>query len=81
MSRTLDILSESLSSLARSLYPGGYGLTLGWDIRPNRLQAIILRTSLRWYPDLTIDAIDRKEISFANLEFNFIQVIAYLNRF
>ncbi|MCI4671501.1 MAG: hypothetical protein MRZ79_25385 [Bacteroidia bacterium] len=59
----------------------GYGLAFGWDIRPNRLQKWILRTSLRWYPDLSIQIRERQEISFNNIEFNFIQLIIYPGRF
>jgi len=57
-----------------------YGLTFGWDIRPNRLQSWILRTNLRWYPMLSVEVEPNKEITFNNLEFNFIQLIIYPNR-
>lgn len=58
----------------------GYGLTFGWDIRPNRIQSWILRTNLRWYPNLFIDVEPNSKISFDNLEFNFIQLIIFPNR-
>ena len=58
----------------------GYGLTLGWDIRPNRIQSWVLRTNLRWYPNLDLDVDQNSKISFDNLEFNFIQLIIYPNR-
>lgn len=58
----------------------GYGLTFGWDIRPNRIQKWILRTNLRWYPNLFLSVDNGKKISFDNLEFNFIQLIIYPNR-
>jgi outer membrane protein W len=58
----------------------GYGLTFGWDIRPNRLQAWILRTNLRWFPHLRLDAAPGAHVNFENLEFNFIQLIVYPNR-
>ncbi len=58
----------------------GYGVTFGWDIRPNRLQSWILRTNLRWYPDLSLNVDQHAEISFDNLEFNFIQLIIFPNR-
>jgi len=58
----------------------GYGLTFGWDIRPNRLQKWILRTNLRWYPNLKLDVEDSKNISFNALEFNFIQFIVFPER-
>lgn len=58
----------------------GYGLTFGWDIRPNRITPWILRTNLRWYPDLKLSIDTNQDISFNNIEFNFIQLIVYLNR-
>lgn len=58
----------------------GYGLTFGWDIRPNRIQSWILRTNLRWYPNLFLEVQPNSKVSFDNLEFNFIQLIIYPNR-
>jgi len=58
----------------------GYGVTFGWDIRPNRLQSFILRTNLRWFPQLELDIDDQYSISYDNIEFNFIQLIVYPNR-
>lgn len=58
----------------------GYGLTFGWDIRPNRIQSWILRTNLRWYPNLVLPIHANNKVAFDNLEFNFIQLIIYPNR-
>lgn len=58
----------------------GYGLTFGWDIRPTRIQSWILRTNLRWYPNLFLEVEPNSKVSFDNLEFNFIQLIIYPNR-
>lgn len=58
----------------------GYGLTFGWDIRPNRIQTFVLRTNLRWYPNLYLDVEENSKISFDNIEFNFIQLVIYPNR-
>ena len=57
-----------------------FGLTFGWDIRPNRLTSWILRTNLRWYPSLNLAVDTSNAISFNNLEFNFIQLIIYPGR-
>lgn len=53
------------------------GITFGWDIRPHRLQGLVLRTNLRYFPNLKIDANDNKSLRFDNLEFNFIQAVYY----
>ncbi len=55
----------------------GYGVTFGWDIRPNRLQGFVLRTNLRYFPRLSLDLGDDQAIRFDNIEFNFIQLIIY----
>ncbi len=56
------------------------GITFGWDIRPNRIQSMLLRTNLRWIPDLNISMKDGKKISFEQLEFNFIQLVVFPGR-
>ncbi len=56
------------------------GIVFGWDIRPNRIQSIILRTNLRWVPDLNIAMQDNKTVSFDQLEFNFIQLVVFPGR-
>jgi hypothetical protein len=58
----------------------GYGLTFGWDIRPNRLQSWLLRTNLRWFPDLKLQVEGDAGISFDNVEFNFIQLVIFPGR-
>ncbi|MEM9324074.1 MAG: opacity family porin [Bacteroidota bacterium] len=58
----------------------GYGLTFGWDIRPDRNQWFILRTNLRWFPFLDLDVSEGQKISFRNVEFNFIQFVLFPNR-
>jgi hypothetical protein len=68
--KTVDVEDDKL----------GYGLTFGWDIRPNRIQSWILRTNLRWHPNLFLEVDQHSKISFDNLEFNFIQLIIYPNR-
>lgn len=58
----------------------GYGLTFGWDIRPNRLQWFTLRTNLRYFPNLKFDMGNNQTINFNNVEFNFIQMVVYPGR-
>jgi hypothetical protein len=57
-----------------------FGLSFGWDIRPNRIQSWLLRTNLRWYPNLYLSVEPDSKVSFDNLEFNFIQLIIYPDR-
>jgi len=58
----------------------GIGFTFGWDIRPNRIQSFILRTNLRWYPNLALNLDAEQSVSFNALEFNFIQLVVYPQR-
>lgn len=57
-----------------------YGILFGWDIRPNRLQSILLRTNLRWFPKINLNLEGGQSISFSTLEFNFIQLVVYPGR-
>jgi len=56
------------------------GITFGWDIRPNRIQSMLLRTNLRWIPNLNVSMKEGKKISFDQLEFNFIQLVVFPGR-
>lgn len=58
-----------------------YGITFGWDIRPNRIQSFILRTNLRYFPNLKLGIEGDKSINFNNIEFNFIQLVLFPGRF
>jgi len=56
------------------------GLIFGWDIRPNRIQSWYLRTNLRWFPNLNVKMKSGKNVSFDQLEFNFIQLVIFPER-
>ncbi|MFZ1750571.1 MAG: hypothetical protein WAU01_10280, partial [Saprospiraceae bacterium] len=76
-------ISESLDNVPASFETNQTikaGLTFGWDIRPNRIQTFILRTNLRWAPNLNIDMKDGNESRLDQLEFNFIQLVVYPQR-
>lgn len=57
------------------------GVTFGWDIRPNRLQTLVLRTNLRYTPGLRVPVTGGRSVAFDQLEFNFIQFVIFPNRF
>lgn len=56
------------------------GITVGWDIRPNRLQMFYLRTHLRYFPNLNVNMPNGKSISMDQLEFNFIDFVIFPGR-
>jgi len=68
------ILNESTHN---TLKPG---LVFGWDIRPNRIQSFILRTNLRYTPNLNLSIKEGININFDQLEFNFIQLVIFPGR-
>lgn len=51
------------------------GVTFGWDIRPDRLQSMILRTNLRYTPKLELIVTDGRQVALDQLEINFIQFV------
>jgi hypothetical protein len=70
--------TNDVSTTFEGLKPG---ITFGWDIRPNRLQIWYLRTNLRYFPNLFVKHPKGQKISFDQLEFNFIQLVIYPQRF
>jgi hypothetical protein len=56
------------------------GITFGWDIRPNRIQAMYLRTNLRYFPNLNVNMPGNKKMAFDQIEFNFIQLVIFPER-
>ena len=71
---------EAVKTVDMEVNKLGYGITFGWDIRPTRIQSWVLRTNLRWYPNLFLEIDQNSKISFDNIEFNFIQLIIYPGR-
>lgn len=58
-----------------------FAFVTGWDILPDKLQFITLRTNIRYFPQLNIENIsNNNHISFNQIEFNFIQVVFYPGR-
>ena len=55
------------------------GLVFGWDIRVTKTGTGLLRTNLRYFPDLHMD-IEGDKMMFDHLEFNFIQWVQFLGR-
>lgn len=57
------------------------GITIGWDIRPNRILSWYLRTNIRYFPNMGVKMDDGKTVRFDQLEVNFIQLVIYPGRF
>ena len=72
-----DPVNSTTTTTQQGIHPG---LTFGWDIRPNKLQFFYLRTNLRYFPTLHVDMPSGKQVSFNNLEVNFIQFVLFPGR-
>jgi hypothetical protein len=57
-----------------------YGFTIGWDILPTKIEYMTLRTNLRYFPSLQVSS-KGNTFSMQQLEFNFIQMVFYPQRF
>jgi outer membrane protein W len=55
------------------------GIIFGWDIRLTRSEYWLLRTNLRYTPDLHLKA-NGKKVMFDQMEFNFIQFVWFVGR-
>lgn len=55
------------------------GFTFGWDIRVTETGSSLLRTNLRYYPDLHMK-VENHKMMFDHLEFNFIQWVQFIGR-
>jgi len=55
------------------------GLVFGWDIRVTHTGNSLLRTNLRYYPNLHIN-VEGEKMMFDHLEFNFIQWVHFIGR-
>ncbi|MBU1822222.1 MAG: hypothetical protein KKG00_12035, partial [Bacteroidetes bacterium] len=55
------------------------GVIFGWDIRITRSETWLLRTNLRYTPNLHLKA-EGKKVMFDQMEFNFIQFVWFPSR-
>lgn len=55
------------------------GITFGWDIRVTKTGSSLLRTNLRYFPDLHM-TVEGQKMMFDHLEFNFIQWVQFIGR-
>jgi hypothetical protein len=74
---SLNVRHDGESASFNGLKPG---LTFGWDIRPNRLQSWLLRTNLRWFPNLDVTMSNGQTVPMDQLEFNFIELVVFPGR-
>ncbi|MCG3167687.1 MAG: hypothetical protein POELPBGB_03481 [Bacteroidia bacterium] len=54
-------------------------IMIGWDIRPTRVEWMIIRSNIRWTPWLSMEIGDTK-LQFNDIEINFLQYVVYPGR-
>lgn len=76
---SLEFLSGELNGAETSQTKPALGVIFGWDIRVVNTETWLLRTNLRYIPNLHLD-INDDEVSLDHLEFNFIQFVYFPGR-
>lgn len=74
VNETDNVAHTNLTRTNTAIKPG---ITFGWDIRPTKLESIVLRTNLRYTPNLNVSMPTGKTVAFDQIEFNFIQAVWY----
>ncbi len=72
------ILRENGKMISQQNKPA-LGIVFGWDIRVTQTGTSLLRTNLRYTPNLSM-TVDNKKLMFDHLEFNFIQWVHFFGR-
>jgi hypothetical protein len=76
---SIENLTTTVNGFAYAETKPAIGVIFGWDIRVTKTGTSLLRTNLRWIPDLHM-TIDSKKMMFNQLEFNFIQWVQFIGR-
>ncbi|TAE74524.1 MAG: hypothetical protein EAZ85_04495 [Bacteroidetes bacterium] len=76
---SIENLNVKVNDLTFNQTKPAIGFIFGWDIRVTKTGTNLLRTNLRWIPNLNLE-IDNKKMMFDNLEFNFIQWVQFIGR-
>jgi hypothetical protein len=76
---SIEKLIFSENKVESSTLKPAIGIVFGWDIRITHTGNSLLRTNLRWTPNLYLKLKDEK-VMFDHLEFNFIQYVRFIGR-
>jgi hypothetical protein len=76
---SLENLNENENGMKTSETKPALGIVFGWDIRVTKTGTSLLRTNLRYTPNLNLKIEDEK-VMFDHLEFNFIQWVHFFGR-
>lgn len=76
---SIENLRMDVNGVSYSDTKPAVGLIFGWDIRVTNTGTSLLRTNLRWIPNLHLE-VEGDKVMFDNLEFNFIQYVRFIGR-
>lgn len=76
---SLESLSFTANGQRTAEVKPALGIIAGWDIRVTRTNSNLLRTNLRWTPNLYM-IVEEQKVMFNHLEFNFIQWVHFFGR-
>jgi hypothetical protein len=76
---SLENLNVNENGIKKSETKPALGIVFGWDIRVTKTGTSLLRTNLRYTPNLNLK-IEGEKMMFDHLEFNFIQWVHFLGR-
>lgn len=76
---TYENLSATVDGIDYQEDKAALGFVFGWDIRVTKTGTGLLRTNLRYFPDLHMN-IEGEKMMFDHLEFNFIQWVQFIGR-
>ncbi len=76
---SVEQLSANVNGVDYRVTKSAIGFVAGWDIRVTKTGTSLLRTNIRWVPDLHLD-IDGDKMMFDHLELNFIQWVHFIGR-
>ncbi len=76
---SIENLTTIINGVAYAETKPAVGIIFGWDIRVTKTETNLLRTNLRWIPDLHM-TIQGKKMMYDQIEFNFIQWVQFIGR-
>ncbi|MEY4905947.1 MAG: hypothetical protein RLZZ292_3762, partial [Bacteroidota bacterium] len=76
---SLENLNINDNGITKSETKPALGIVFGWDIRVTKTGTSLLRTNLRYTPNLNLN-VEGEKVMFDHLEFNFIQFVHFMGR-
>ena len=79
-SLSLTEVDKGSETRSKSTSNTNVSYVFGWDIRPVDYPFFALRTNMRYTPNHFLQLDDNSRVSYDHFEFNFIQLVFYIDR-